>query len=184
MPSWASGKIPCTDSAITWAAEWRIASISECAPASRSSSTEPRSTVSKNSSGSADAGPTAFAASLCTSLAMSPARLRYRRPMVVDRNTKPPVRQDERFLSRFHPPSRRLAPRPTPRARSALTGGSRAGSPAAHGWCSHRRRSPSISAVALATSTTLLDPAGEACPARRFRYGFGRRRLRGSDGGR
>ena len=46
-------------------------------------------------------------------------------------------RQDERFdLPRFHPPSRRRVA--VSCARAALTGGSRAGSPAARGWCRHR----------------------------------------------
>src|ERR1035437_1162674 len=122
IPSLASGKMPRTDSAMTWAAEWRMASISVWAPASRSSSTEPRTTASKKSSDSAGAAATAGAAAAGTLLSscapISSPVLLYGSPADwplitaadAPKNAKPPVRQDERYLSRFHPPSRRCLP--------------------------------------------------------------------------
>ena len=76
-----------------------------------------------------------------------PSWLRVVRHRHCLRNIETPLvhRQDERCqLPRFHPPSPgRLRPR---RSRAALTGGSRAGSPAARGWCRHRSGRPGLAA--------------------------------------
>ena len=112
IPSFVPGTRSMIASAMTCAAEWRMAPSSSWAPASSSSSADPRSGASRTSSA------TWIASSLIVT-----ASGESQNPSSIDRTRG--------SLPRSHPPSQA-----TPvRSGVALTGDSRAGSPAAHGWC-------------------------------------------------
>ena len=107
MPSFAPGNRSRTASAMTCAVEWRIASRSLCAPASSSSSAEPRSGASRISSLRRRRRPRPPARLLgCVARLLAHALADLRR---IRKTSRPP--QDERScLPRFHPPSRRRGP--------------------------------------------------------------------------
>ena len=132
MPSFAPGNRSRTASAMTCAVEWRIASSASWAPASRSSSAEPRSGASSRPRRRPRRGrdrrrrlPSRLPSSCLPRIATTSRPDRTR------------GRSTSRGSTRLH--GRVLRRRRRSCARAALTGGSRAGSPAAHGWCLGRR---------------------------------------------
>ena len=108
MPSFVPGNRSSTASAITCAAEWRIASSSLCAPASSSSSADPRSGAT-NSSSTSSASATAAS---CSAIRLASMNHETSRP-----------RQDERLTGAPAVPPAFAAHMCVPRSRAALTGG-------------------------------------------------------------
>ncbi len=130
MPSFVPGKRSRTASAMTWAVEWRIASSSSWAPASSSSSTEPRSGATRSSASSASGASSVRAVAAALGLvALLVLLVRHAITTFCRRNRNDPssIRQDERPTGISRGSTRlRHAYRWVRRAfalRAALTGG-------------------------------------------------------------
>ncbi len=128
MPSFVPGKRSRTASAMTWAAEWRIGSSGSPAPASSSSSAEPRSGASKSSAASSADVLGRSAVDLSASRRSSVGPPRIDKPLVhrQDERSDPPAVPPAFASLRLPGAARALWPRyradPGP-VRRPLTGG-------------------------------------------------------------